>query len=154
MVPKPRGRPRIILRDESMLTGLLPFFAAFLAKARFDLDVDTDAGQAVLKRGIKVASVPFCASSQRSHGLAELLAATGTPLLEWRHERIEGVVNVDPLECMPPKVPEAQFYHVAERDGLPSLERPLNGDPLNSAAPDNVAFEVKAGAARRTGARP
>jgi hypothetical protein len=31
---------------------------------------------------------------------------------------------------------------VAEREGLPSLTLSLNGDPVNTAALDNFAFEV------------
>jgi predicted nucleotide-binding protein (sugar kinase/HSP70/actin superfamily) len=84
----------------------------------------------------------------------EAVLTVGTPLHQWRHKQIDGVVNVGPLECMPTKIAEAQFYHVAERDGLPSLTLPFNGDPINSAALDNFAFEVKAGTARRKAARP
>jgi hypothetical protein len=53
-------------------------------------------------------------------------------------------VNVGPLECMPTKIAEAQFHHLAERDGLLSLTLAFNGDPVSEAALDNFAFEVKA----------
>jgi hypothetical protein len=43
---------------------------------------------------------------------------------------------------MPTKIAEAQFHHIAEREGLPSLTLSLNGDPVNTAALDNFAFEV------------
>ena len=82
------------------------------------------------------------------------MVTVGTSLHEWRHKRIDGVVNVGPLECMPTKIAEAQLHHVAERDGLPSLTLLFNGDPINTAVLDNFAFEVKAGAARRKAAQP
>jgi predicted nucleotide-binding protein (sugar kinase/HSP70/actin superfamily) len=83
----------------------------------------------------------------------EAVLTVGTPLHEWQHGQIDGVVNVGPLECMPTKIAEAQFHHVAEHDGLPSLTVPFNGDPINYAALDNFAFEVKARARQgpRTG---
>ena len=52
------------------------------------------------------------------------------------------MVSVGPLECMPNKLAEAQFHHVAEREGLLSLTLSLNGDPLDEAALDGFAFEV------------
>lgn len=82
----------------------------------------------------------------------EAVLTVGAPLHEWRQGQIDGVVSVGPLECMPTKIAEAQFHHVAEQDGLPSLTLPFNGDPINTAALDNFAFEVKAGAARRRSA--
>jgi hypothetical protein len=55
----------------------------------------------------------------------------GTALHEWQHGRIDAVVNVGPLECMPSKIAEAQLFLAAEREGLLSLSLPLNGDPID-----------------------
>jgi len=79
----------------------------------------------------------------------EAVLTVGAPLHEWRHRQIDAVVNVGPLECMPTKIAEAQFHHVAEREGLLSLTLPFNGDPVSMAALDNFAFEVHARFQRR-----
>ena len=84
------------------------------------------------------------ASPYVSDALAgEAVLTVGAPLHEWRHRQIDAVVNVGPLECMPTKIAEAQFHHVAEREGLLSLTLPFNGDPVSVAALDNFAFEVQ-----------
>ncbi len=72
----------------------------------------------------------------------ESVLTVGGPVHEWRHGLIDGVVSTGPLECMPNKVAESQFFHVAENEGLPSLTLSLNGDPLGPEALDNFAFEV------------
>ena len=74
----------------------------------------------------------------------EAVLTVGAPLAEWRRGQIDAVINVGPLECMPTKIAEAQFHHVAEQEGLLSLTLAFNGDPVNSAALDNFAFEVQA----------
>jgi predicted nucleotide-binding protein (sugar kinase/HSP70/actin superfamily) len=73
----------------------------------------------------------------------EAVLTVGMPLQAWRHAQIDAVVSVGPLECMPTKIAEAQFHHVTEREGLLSLTLSFNGDPINTAALDNFAFEVK-----------
>jgi predicted nucleotide-binding protein (sugar kinase/HSP70/actin superfamily) len=73
----------------------------------------------------------------------EAVLTVGTPLHEYRHGHIDAVLSVGPLECMPTKIAEAQWHHVAEREGVLSLTLGFNGDPINSAALDNFAFEVK-----------
>ncbi len=83
------------------------------------------------------------------HG--EAVLTLGGPLHEWHRRRIDAVVNVGPHECMPSKIAEAQFYHIAEREGLPSLTLPLNGDPIDPEILDNFAFEVHE---RRRARRP
>ena len=50
---------------------------------------------------------------------------------------------------MPNKIAEAQYFHIAEREGLPSLSIPVNGDPIDPEMVDTFAFEVKAGFAER-----
>jgi hypothetical protein len=64
-------------------------------------------------------------------------------------------VSVGPLECMPNKIAEAQFYHLAEKEGLPSLTLPVNGDPVDEEVLANFAFHVRERfRARRPAARP
>lgn len=73
----------------------------------------------------------------------ETVLTVGAPLYEYRHNQIDAVVSVGPLECMPTKVAEAQWHHVAEDEGILCLTLPFNGDPVSSAALDNFAYEVK-----------
>jgi predicted nucleotide-binding protein (sugar kinase/HSP70/actin superfamily) len=54
------------------------------------------------------------------------------------------VVSIGPLECMPNKIAEAQFFHVAENEGLATLTIPVNGEPLDPEIIDGIVFEVKA----------
>jgi len=68
----------------------------------------------------------------------------GGPVHEWRHGHIDGVVSVGPHECMPNKLAEAHFFHVARREGLLSLSLPLNGDPIDPEVLDNFAYEIHA----------
>ena len=72
----------------------------------------------------------------------ETLLTIGVPVRAWRHGEIDAVVSVGPLECMPNKIAEAQFCHVAEVEGLLSLTLNLNGDPIDPETLDNFAFEV------------
>ena len=76
------------------------------------------------------------------HVEVETLLTIGVPVRAWRRGQIDAVVSVGPLECMPNKLAEAQFHHVAEREGLLSLTLSLNGDPLDAAALDGFAWEV------------
>jgi activator of 2-hydroxyglutaryl-CoA dehydratase/predicted nucleotide-binding protein (sugar kinase/HSP70/actin superfamily) len=79
---------------------------------------------------------------RRLHG--EAVLTVGGPLHEWRHGQIDGVVSVGPLECMPTKIAEAQYCHLAEREGVLNLTLAFNGEPINTTALDNFAYEVKA----------
>jgi predicted nucleotide-binding protein (sugar kinase/HSP70/actin superfamily) len=72
----------------------------------------------------------------------ETLLTIGVPIRAWRRREIDAVVSVGPLECMPNKIAEAQFCHVAEKEGLLSLSLSLNGDPVDPETLDNFAFEV------------
>ncbi|MCP4677536.1 MAG: CoA activase [Deltaproteobacteria bacterium] len=72
----------------------------------------------------------------------EAVLTLGGPLHEWREGHIDGTVSVGPLECMPNKVAESQFFHVAEREGLISLTLALNGDPVDPEVLDNFAYEI------------
>jgi predicted nucleotide-binding protein (sugar kinase/HSP70/actin superfamily) len=79
----------------------------------------------------------------------EAVLTVGGPVHELHHGLIDGVVSVGPLECMPNKISEAQFFHAAEREGLASLTIPVNGDPVDPAVLDSFAFEVHERARRR-----
>ncbi len=81
----------------------------------------------------------------------EAVLSVGAPLHEWRHGQIDAVVCVGPLECMPTKIAEAQYHHLAEREGVLSLTLAFNGDPVSLAALDNFAFEVNARFKNRRG---
>ena len=74
----------------------------------------------------------------------EAVLTLGVPLHDWRNGEIDAAVNVGPLECMPTRIAESQFFHAAEREGLPTLTLAFNGDPLAEDALDNFAFEVHA----------
>jgi predicted nucleotide-binding protein (sugar kinase/HSP70/actin superfamily) len=72
----------------------------------------------------------------------EAVLTIGGPVHEHALGHIDGVVSVGPLECMPNKISEAQFFHVAERQGLLSLTLALNGDTVDPEVLDNFAYEV------------
>lgn len=74
----------------------------------------------------------------------EAVLTLGSSVHEWRSGHVDGVVSVGPLECMPNKIAEAQFFHVAENEGLVNLTIPVNGDPLDPEIIDAFAYEVKA----------
>ncbi len=67
-------RPTIALADEFQLKGLFPFYVRFLSELGFDLMVHRGASQALLKRGIEEANVPFCAPMQQYHGIVAEMA--------------------------------------------------------------------------------
>jgi len=73
----------------------------------------------------------------------EAVLTVGGPLHQWHHHQIDAVVSVGPLECLPAKIAEAQWHHAGELEGVLSLALAFNGDPVNPAALDNFAFEVK-----------
>jgi len=73
----------------------------------------------------------------------EAVLTIGAPLHEWRHGRVDGAINLGPLECMPTKIAEAQLLHAARREGLPTLTLAFNGEPQDPAALDSFVFEVK-----------
>ena len=82
----------------------------------------------------------------------ETILTLGGAVHEWREGTIDAAISVGPLECMPNKIAESQFFHVAEREGLPTLTLALNGDPIDPEIIDNFAFEVHAQFARRRAA--
>jgi predicted CoA-substrate-specific enzyme activase len=73
----------------------------------------------------------------------EAVLTLGSPLHAWRRGQIDAVVSVGPLECMPSKIAEAQFQHIAEREGLPSLSVSFNGEPLAGSTIADFAFDVR-----------
>ena len=72
----------------------------------------------------------------------EAVLTLGGPTFEHREGHIQGVVSVGPLECMPNKLSETQFFHVAEQEGLLSLTLQLNGEPFDIEVLENFIFEV------------
>jgi len=66
----------------------------------------------------------------------------GMAVRAWRRREIDATVSVGPLDCMPNKIAESQFFHVAEREGLFSLSLSLNSDPVDPEVLDNFAFDV------------
>ena len=82
----------------------------------------------------------------------EAVLTLGGPLHAWRTGQIDAVLSAGPLECMPNKIAEAQFFHVAEQEGLLSLTLSLNGEPVAPDILDNFAFEVHERFRRRAGA--
>lgn len=74
----------------------------------------------------------------------EAALTVGGPLAEWRSGVIDGVLNLGPLECMPAKIAEAQFFHVTEKEGVPTTTVLVNGEPIDQETMDNFIFEIKA----------
>ncbi len=74
--------------------------------------------------------------------LGEAVLTLGGPVHEYRQGEIEGVVSVGPLECMPNKICEAQYFHVQRDMGLPYLVLSLNGEPLEEKSLDHFAYDV------------
>jgi predicted CoA-substrate-specific enzyme activase len=90
----------------------------------------------------------------RSELNGEAVLTLGTPLAGWRRRALDAVLSVGPLECMPNKIAEAQFFHLAEQEGLLSLTLPVNGDTPDAEVLDNFAYEVRARFARRQARQP
>jgi hypothetical protein len=76
--------------------------------------------------------------------LGEAILTLGAPMHLWEQGEIDAVVSVGPLECLPNKISEAQFYHAAEKNGLLNLTLSLNGEPADPETLNNFAFEVQA----------
>jgi len=74
------------------------------------------------------------------HG--EAVLTLGYAIHEFRRGAVQGAVSVGPLECMPNRVAEAQFYRVAERYGLPVTTLSLNGEPMDTSALDDLTYDV------------
>jgi activator of 2-hydroxyglutaryl-CoA dehydratase/predicted nucleotide-binding protein (sugar kinase/HSP70/actin superfamily) len=73
----------------------------------------------------------------------EAILTIGAPLEAWRAGQIAGAINVGPLECLPTKIAEAQLFHAAAREGLPTLTLTFNGEPPDPLALESFLFEVK-----------
>jgi predicted nucleotide-binding protein (sugar kinase/HSP70/actin superfamily) len=72
----------------------------------------------------------------------EAVLSLGVALHAWREARIDGAVLTGPMECMPNKLAEAQFTHVAEREGLATLALAMNGEPIDTTLLDSFAFDL------------
>jgi hypothetical protein len=83
---------------------------------------------------------------------SETVVTLGAAVDGWRKGAIDASVSVGPLECLPNKLAESQFFHVSEREGLPALSLSLNGEPIDPERLDAFAWEVKERFARRRSA--
>ena len=72
-LPENKDGKLIAVSEEFTIKGLLPFFATLLASLGYRLDIFRRADQAVLKRGIEEANIPFCAPMQLFHGITSTL---------------------------------------------------------------------------------
>ncbi|MCL2326591.1 MAG: acyl-CoA dehydratase activase-related protein, partial [Proteobacteria bacterium] len=68
----PNGKT-VAFSEEFALKSLTPFFAAFWAALGYKLNIFQKADQAILKRGIEEANIPFCAPMQLFHGVTSTL---------------------------------------------------------------------------------
>ncbi len=80
---------------------------------------------------------------------SETILTVGSALHEWRQGRIDAMVNVGPLECMPCKIAEAQLLQAAKNERLLSLSLPTTGDSISQEQVDSFAYEVHARFATR-----
>ncbi len=69
-----RGAKKIALCNEFGTKALLPFFSVFFYELGFDLSLFEGRTHDVLKKGIEVASIPFCAPLQLYHGVLTEIA--------------------------------------------------------------------------------
>ncbi len=83
----------------------------------------------------------------------ESVLTIGTPLCMKAADpfSIDGVISVGPLECMPNKIAESMFFHLAEHKALPSLTLAVNGDPIDPEVLDTFIYEIVSGFHRRRG---
>ncbi len=79
----------------------------------------------------------------------EAVLTLGGPLKEWDDGHIDGILSVGPLECMPSKIAESQFFHAAQTRGMPLLNVARTGEPVDGEILDNFAFEVEASRRKR-----
>jgi predicted nucleotide-binding protein (sugar kinase/HSP70/actin superfamily) len=137
-------------RQEGLNRGVEAQLTTFVQNRILDMTYNTmakhlDWGKRVtVKDTIKGAS-PYL----RQELVGEEVLTIGGPLHEWHHGGIDGVVSVGPLECMPNKIAEAQYHHIAQKEGLPSLTLSSNGDPVDETLLDNFVFEIKERFAQR-----
>ena len=98
-----------------------------------------------LPKPVRVNRIADAASNYAAGDIGgEVVLTLGRSLYEWRKGEIDAVVNVGPLDCMPTRIAESQFFHAGEREGLPALTLTFNGDPTSDDLLDNFAFEVHA----------
>jgi predicted nucleotide-binding protein (sugar kinase/HSP70/actin superfamily) len=91
------------------------------------------------------AASPYIRSALRG----EAVLTVGGAVHAWRRGEIQGAISVGPLDCMPNRIAEAQFFHIGEQEGLPSLTLELNGEPADPEVLDNFAYQVHAEFGRR-----
>jgi predicted CoA-substrate-specific enzyme activase len=87
-------------------------------------------------------SLEAAAEYVRKELWGEAVLTLGYAISEYLGGHIDGIVNLGPLECMPTKIAEAQFFHFAERHKAPVLTLQLDGQSIDPQALDNFAFEI------------
>jgi predicted nucleotide-binding protein (sugar kinase/HSP70/actin superfamily) len=73
----------------------------------------------------------------------------GSAIHEWNEHEIDACLSLGPHECMPSKIAEAQFFHVAENTGIHTYTLHLNGDPVDPVVIENFVYEVRERFAKR-----
>lgn len=87
-------------------------------------------------------SLEAAGSYLRKELWGEAVLTLGYSISEWHRHQIDGIVNLGPLECMPTKIADAQFFHFAEHNKAVVLTLPLDGQSLDIQSLDNFVFEV------------
>lgn len=124
-------------------TGGVGQVIEFLKKRIHQIAWEAMAKHLPLPKSADIEDITRAASNYISGDVGgEVVLTVGLALHEWRERKIAAVVNVGPLECMPTRIAESQFFHAAEREGLPTLTLAFNGDPIAEDALDNFAFQV------------
>ena len=127
-------RPPFPVRFRSAILARIQHLAHGAIAAKLDWPPHTPV------RDVLAAAKPY----MRQDLEGEAVLTIGSPVHEWQSGHIDAVLSVGPLECMPNKIAEAQFFHVAEQEGLLTLTLALNGEPVDPEVLDNFAFEVRA----------
>jgi predicted nucleotide-binding protein (sugar kinase/HSP70/actin superfamily) len=134
-------RPPYTVRFRSAILSRIQHLAHGAIAAKLDWPPHTPV------RDVLAAAKPY----MRQDLEGEAVLTIGSPVHEWQSGHIAAVLSVGPLECMPNKIAEAQFFHVAEQEGLLTLTLALNGEPVDPEVLDNFAFEVRARQGRKHG---
>jgi predicted nucleotide-binding protein (sugar kinase/HSP70/actin superfamily) len=95
------------------------------------------------QRPVPAAAVD-AAAPYADHDLStETNLTLGTAIHEYLAGEADGAVSVGPLECMPNKIAESHFERVDADLGLPSVTFNMSGEPVDQAAVDAFAYEVR-----------
>jgi len=125
----------------SLIAGVVPGFLRTTVQNRLHRTV---AGKLKWPARPRVESVVSSAKRYlRPDLLGEAVLTLGYAIHEYDRATIDGALSVGPLECMPNKAAEAQFFHITRDLGLPCLTLSLNGEPMDTEALDSFVYDVK-----------